>query len=78
MVRNQGGRPAIERTGRRGRPAKFKTTKKAAETVVLSAEGRTSKGKGRQSKFIPVESEDMCEVLAFVEIYWLTDSFIQG
>jgi hypothetical protein len=67
VVRNQGGRPAIERTGRRGRPAKSKTTKKSAETVVLSSEGRTSKGKGSKGKDRHVECEDINMCVLFVE-----------
>lgn len=59
MVKNKGGRPAVERTGKRGRPTKSKTTKKAAAIAASNATGRTSKGKGRGKEVLAEESEDV-------------------
>jgi hypothetical protein len=56
MVNRKGGKPRKELTGKRGRPAKIKSTKKAVEAAKLKRFGRKPR-RQRKGQAIEWDSE---------------------
>ncbi len=71
-MKRDGGRPPKEHTGRRGRPSKAKTTKKAVEVAMSKKHGRilsNHKGKGREWNVEDVPME--VDIVSFDNMYVL-------
>jgi hypothetical protein len=71
-VKRDGGRPPKERTGRRGRPCKAKTTKKAFEVAMSKKRGRILQNhKGKRRDWDVEDAPMEVDIMSFDNTYVL-------